>query len=469
MTTANSSSVLVWLRRDLRLGDHPALSFASTFTGVTPVFIWSPEDEGDWATGAASRWWLHHSLASLEKALATVGSRLVIRRGKALPALLELQRETGAQVVTWNEQVGPAFVRRDAAVRDALAARGTRVEVFRGATLRAPGEVVSGKGTPYEVFTPYWRSFLRDEVPAPLPPVRKLPSLPAELASVPLRELGLLPRTPWYQEMEAAWRIGEDAAKAKLQQFVARSVADYHQRRDVPSLPGTSRLSPHLHFGEISPRQIWAALAKTSGEGAETYRKELGWREFAHDLMFHQPATAGAPLRREFAAFPWRRDAKALRSWQQGMTGYPIVDAGMRELWATGWMHNRVRMIVASFLVKDLLLDWREGARWFWDTLVDADLANNTLGWQWAAGCGADAAPFFRIFNPVRQSESFDPSGAYIKRWVPELKRLSAAAVHAPWNAGLELDYPPPIVDHAAARDRALLTFDQVKRRARAR
>jgi deoxyribodipyrimidine photo-lyase len=467
MPAPSSSSVLVWLRRDLRLGDQPALSFASTFTCVTPVFIWSPEDEGEWTTGAASRWWLHHSLASLEKALAVVGSRLVIRRGRAVAELLELQRETGAEVVTWNEQVGPDFVRRDAAVQDALAARGTRVEVFRGGTLRAPGEVLSGKGTPYEVFTPYWRSFLRTEVPAPLPPVRKLPSVPAGLASVPLGELGLLPRTPWYQGMEAAWRIGEEAAKAKLRQFVARSVTDYHRRRDVPSLPGTSRLSPHLHFGEISPRQIWAALATTSGEGAETYRKELGWREFAHDIMFHQPATAGTPLRPEFAAFPWRRDARALRRWQQGLTGYPIVDAGMRELWATGWMHNRVRMIVASFLVKDLLLDWRQGARWFWDTLVDADLANNTLGWQWAAGCGADAAPFFRIFNPVRQSESFDPAGDYIKRWVPELKRLSAPGVHAPWNAGLKLDYPPPIVDHATARGRALMTFDQVKRRAR--
>lgn len=462
--SGTDGGVIVWLRRDLRLSDHPSFALAAEAAQVIPVFIWSPEDEGDWATGSASRWWLYHSLARLNDSLMKLGSRLVIRRGPSVRALLDLQRETGARRVVWNEQPGAAFRQRDTDVTTALRAQGVTVEVQHGATLRPPGQVLTGEGNHYQVFTPFWRSSLKHKVATPLPVPKQLPSVPRTLKSLSLDELELIPRITWYKGMEASWEIGEAAAQAKLQRFVAEWVHGYDTQRDIPSVLGTSRLSPHLHFGEISPRQVWHTLLKLPGNGAETYRREIGWREFAYDLLFHQPQTADHPLRAEFADFPWRDDQDGLRRWQQGMTGYPIVDAGMRELWTTGWMHNRVRMIVASFLVKDLLIDWRQGARWFWDTLVDADLASNTLGWQWAGGCGADAAPFFRIFNPVLQSEKFDANGEYIKHWVPELKHLKGKALHAPWTSHGKLDYPKPVVDHSAARERALQAFDRLKR-----
>ena len=393
-----------------------------------------------------------------------IGSRLVIRRGPAVRALLDLQRETGASTVVWNQQLGAANHKRDNEVEKALKAHNIRVEVFHGSTLRAPGQILTGDGNPYQVFTPFWRASLKHKVAAPLPAITRLPPVPTKIQSLGLAELALLPRIKWYEGMATTWTIGEQAAHAKLAAFVANPVHGYDKQRDIPSELGTSRLSPHLHFGEISPRQIWQAMLKLPGTGAETYRREIGWREFAYDLLYHQPQTADHPLRREYAEFPWRDDPGGLKRWQQGQTGYPIVDAGMRELWTTGWMHNRVRMIVASFLVKDVLVNWHDGARWFWDTLVDADLASNTLGWQWAGGCGADAAPFFRIFNPVLQSEKFDASWSYIKRWVPELTKLTGKALHAPWTVNTRVDYPKPVVDHAAARERALQAFDRLKR-----
>lgn len=457
--------MIVWFRRDLRLSDNPALSLAIQSSQVIPVFIWSPEDEDSWATGSASRWWLHHSLATLSRDLANIGSRLIIRKGSAVQELLKLQSETNATQIVWNAQVGAAATSRDSAVQKALQERGVKVAVLQGGTLFPAGSVLNGEGRHYQVFTPFWRAIQKQhKVAAPLPTIKKLPQVASNLFSLPLPDLGLMPRINWYQGMEKAWDVGEASAHRKLQDFAKQHIDAYDTQRDIPSVSGTSRLSPHLHFGEISPRQIWHALAALPGKGAETYRREIGWREFAYDLLYHQPHTSDQPLRKEFEAFPWLDDTKALRRWQQGLTGYPIVDAGMRELWATGWMHNRVRMIVASFLVKDLLISWHSGAQWFWDTLVDADLASNTLGWQWAGGCGADAAPFFRIFNPVLQSEKFDAAGSYIRRWVPELARLSGKSLHAPWTANQKVDYPAPIVDHAMARERALLAFDRIKR-----
>lgn len=417
----NAPVSLVWFRLDLRVADNPALAAAVRRGKVVPVFIWSPEEEQPWAPGAASRWWLHHSLAALTR---DIGG-LVIRRGPSLDALRQLRRETGATAVFWNRRYEPALVARDTKVEQALIADGLQVESFNSALLFEPGEIKTGSGGPYKVFTPFYRACLaadKNEKPAR----RAVPSLPHRCPqSLHLDDLFLLPKLDWARGFD--WQPGEAGALTALKRFAA---AKYWVDRDRPDLAGTSRLSPHLHFGEISPRQVWASVT------AEPYRRELIWREFAHHLLDHFPHTANAPLREEFGRFPWRDDPAALRAWQRGQTGFALVDAGMNELWTTGWMHNRVRMVAASFLIKDLLLPWQMGARWFWDTLVDADLANNTLGWQWVAGCGADAAPFFRIFNPATQAEKFDPAGDYIRRWVKETV--------------------PPILNHAAARERAL-------------
>jgi deoxyribodipyrimidine photo-lyase len=341
------------------------------------------------------------------------------------------------------------------------------VESFNAALLFEPWEVASQAGTPFRVFTPFWRACtLASDPPPPLPRPRALAAPRRWPSSSSLSSLGLLPSVDWTQGIRAAWTPGETGALARLAAFRRGGLPGYARRRDWPAEPGTSRLSPHLHFGELGPRQVWHAV---SGAAAAAYRRELGWREFSHHVLFHFPHTPLRPLRSEFAAFPWARAPGHLRAWQRGRTGYPIVDAGMRELWTTGYMHNRVRMIAASFLVKHLLQDWRAGARWFWDTLVDADLANNTMGWQWTAGSGADAAPYFRIFNPVLQGQKFDPQGRYVARWLPELARLPARFVHCPWEAPPELratvrGYAQPIVDHAAARARALAAFAEIRR-----
>jgi deoxyribodipyrimidine photo-lyase len=468
---------LVWFRHDLRLEDNPALHAARG--PVVPVYLWSPGEEGPWAPGSAGRVWLHGSLRALDGVLRERGLRLVIRTGEALEALRELIRETGATAVYWNRRHEPAVVRRDREVQSALRAEGVTAESFNGGLLFEPGEVMSKRGDPYKVFTPFYKACRALPEPAePFPAPRKLEPPGKWCKSAPLGELGLEPEIDWAGGIRETWRPGEAGAREQLQRFLAGGLADYAEERDRPDREGTSRLSPHLHFGEISPRMVWHAVKgaasrkRSRGKGAETYLKELCWREFAHHLLCHFPHTTDEPLREEFARFPWKEGGAGLRAWQRGWTGYPLVDAGMRQLWATGWMHNRVRMAAASFLVKDLLLPWQEGARWFWDTLVDADLASNTLNWQWAGGCGADAAPFFRIFNPVSQSEKFDPDGAYIRRWVSELARLPAPWVHKPWEApaeelrkaGVELGktYPEPIVDHAWAREEALKAFRSI-------
>ena len=430
------TTTIHWFRLDLRVADNPALVAASQSGGVVvPVFIWAPEEEAPWAPGAASRWWLHHSLAALDAELRKLGLRLIIRRGPTLTTLRALVRETGATAVVWNRRYEPVVRARDAQVQVALQADGRQAESFNSALLFEPAEIQTGSGGPYRVFTPFWRACLKRGIG--LSPERSLrPNGPKSWpASLKLGDLGLLPKPDWARGF--AWQPGSTGAAQELQRFVQTGLVEYKTGRDCPARVGTSRLSPHLHFGEISPRQVWAAA------GREDYRRQLVWREFAHHLLYHYPHTAEQPLRPEFKKFPWRKAAAELAAWQRGRTGFSLVDAGLRELWTTGWMHNRVRMVAASFLVKDLLIPWQTGARWFWDTLVDADLANNTLGWQWVAGCGADAAPFFRIFNPTTQAEKFDPDGKYISRWAPEPV--------------------PPIVDHSAARTRALAALQQLK------
>jgi deoxyribodipyrimidine photo-lyase len=473
-----TAPVLVWLRRDLRLADNPALLAAAELGGpVIPVFVWSPDEDGAWSTGAASRVWLHHSLSRLEDALRQRHTRLVVRSGDAGAALEELIVATGAREVYFNRRYAPAAVERDAKVETRLRARGATLRSFKSGLLFEPHEVLNRADKPYRVFTAFWK-----RCQARPPPAAAL-SEPGTLIapdrwpdSRPIAALGLLPDVDWTEGIRGAWRMGEAAARESLESFLDGAAADYAQRRDYPGGDGVSRLSPHLHFGELSPRQIWHAVREGVDAGAaQPFLRQLAWREFAHHLLFHFPHTTEAPLDERFAQFPWRRGGEGLHAWQRGRTGYPLVDAGMRELWTTGWMHNRARMVVASFLVKHLLVHWLEGARWFWDTLVDADLANNTLGWQWTAGCGADAAPFFRIFNPVAQGERFDADGRYVRRWVPALARLPNRWIHRPWEAppdvlaeaGVRLDenYPRPIVDHAAARARALDAWGRARER----
>lgn len=478
-----TSASLVWFRLDLRLADNPALQAAIQRGGpVIPIFIHAPEEEAPWQPGGASRWWLHQSLGVLETGLRAAGSKLVFRRGPSFVTLRDLADETGAGAVFWNRRYEPAVVARDAIIREALRARGLEAESFCGSVLHEPWTIQNQSGKPFQVFTPFWRHCLIRPAPAvPLPAPRKLMAPLRWPRSLLLAALALEPRIKWAEGMHAAWEPGAAGAHAQLKRFLATAVANYAADRNRPDHAGTSRLSPHLHFGEITPRQVWHAVrrhAEAKHIPEATWRTwqfltEIGWREFAHHLLYHFPRTPVEPLRADFKNFPWRPDATRLKAWQKGCTGYPIVDAGMRELWTTGWMHNRVRMIVASFLVKDLLLSWTEGVRWFWDTLVDADLAQNTLGWQWTAGCGADAAPFFRIFNPVSQGEKFDPCGDYVRRWCPELAKLPDEWLHQPWSAPPEIlaaaglrmgrEYPAPLVDHANARKLALEAFARIK------
>jgi deoxyribodipyrimidine photo-lyase len=474
---------ILWFRSDLRLADNPALEAALKRGGqVVPVFIWAPEEDGEWPPGAASKWWLHRSLEALAENLGKLGSPLVLRHGPTLDSLRTLAKETGATAVFWNRRYEPAIIARDARLKASLRAAGLEAESFNAALLHEPWTVQNQSGKPFQIFTAYWRHCLTKPDPAPLLRPPELLTGPSRRPkSLALVELDLQPEVQWDSGLRGAWRPGEANAAHQLHLFLSKAFDHYSTRRDRPDATGTSRLSPHLHFGEISPRQIWHALrcmAKRRKLPSPRWRgsqflAELGWREFAHHLLYHFPCTPTEPLRPEFTHFRWRKDPSWLRAWQRGRTGYPLVDAGMRELWATGWMHNRVRMVTASFLVKDLLLSWQEGARWFWDTLVDADLAQNTLGWQWTAGCGADAAPYFRIFNPVTQGEKFDPDGDYVRRWCPELAGLPAKYIQAPHRAPAEAlasarielgkTYPEPIVSHAIAREVALEAFERIK------
>lgn len=482
----SSSPVILWFQQDLRLRDNAALLTALTSgRAIIPVYILDDESEGHWRMGAASRWWLHHSLAALDASLRKRGSRLLLARGESLAVLRALCAESKAGAVYWNRRYEPAAIVRDKQIQSELTPAGVEAKSFNSALLFEPNTIANKQGRPFQVFTPYWRHCLaqpiQDEV---LLPVRAVLPAPEKWPqSRAFAELELLPNLNWADGFATAWSPGEEGAQKRLKEFLARKSADYDSARDRPDEDATSGLSAHLHFGEIGPRQIWAAaraLSQDSGvfplnNGVQRFLTEIGWREFAYHLLYHFPNTPDQPLREKFNEFPWATDPSGvkLRAWQRGLTGYPIVDAGMRQLWHTGWMHNRVRMVVASFLVKHLRLSWTHGAAWFWDTLVDADLASNTLGWQWSAGCGADAAPYFRIFAPVTQGEKFDPKGEYVRRWVPELAKLPPKFIHKPWEAPVEVlalagvnlgkNYPRPIVDHAKARAEALAAFKSLR------
>ncbi len=475
------SPIIVWFRQDLRINDNAALSAAAaTGLPVLPVYILDDDGPGAWKMGGASRWWLHHSLVALGSSLACLGAPLLLRHGASARTLCALARETGARAVLWNRCAEPYWQDQEAILRTQLAEAGIDSASFPGALLFDPDLVRSREGNPIKVFTPFWKACLaaaQPAVPTPAPTVlRGLEVLPPGDALVDWR---LLPTAPdWAGGLRTSWQPGEAGAQHRFETFLDRRLGAYGRLRNRPEPAATSQLSPHLHFGEISPRQVWHAvrlrmeMEPAACSGGESFLRELGWREFCQHVLIDQPEMPVLPLQRRFEKFAWVDDPAGLRAWQRGQTGYPIVDAGMRQLWQTGWMHNRVRMIVASFLVKDLLLPWQIGQQWFWDTLVDADLANNAGGWQWVAGCGTDAAPYFRIFNPVLQGEKFDPEGAYVRRWVPEIANLPNAWIHRPWQAppliaaeaGIRIGstYPCPLVDHFEARKRALAAFSRV-------
>lgn len=468
--------VIVWLRQDLRLADNPALNAAcESNRPLILLYVLDDATPGQWRMGGASRWWLHHSLRALARDVAKLGGTLVLRRGSGAVEAARLVEETGTRAIYWNRCYEPWATARDATLKEHFIASGVEARSFNAALLFEPWTVKTKSGEPFKVFTPFWRTCLSTGVQhAPLPAPKRLVVV-AKIASDALDDWKLAPRQPnWAAGFEAEWKPGERGAHQALTTFLDTKLGDYKEARDQLGQNATSRLSPHLHFGEISPLQAWHAAG--DGAGAEKFLSEIGWREFSYNLLFHRPTLPDRNWRASFDAFPWREDEDALEAWRRGRTGYPVVDAAMRELWTTGYMHNRARMVAASFLVKHLLIDWRHGAAWFWDTLVDADLANNSASWQWVAGCGADAAPYFRIFNPVAQGQRYDADGAYVRRWVPELARLSDATIHCPWeageaervSAGVELGrtYPAPIVDHAAARVRALAAFEAMSSKA---
>ncbi len=471
-------TAIVWFGSDLRLADHPALSAALTVhERIFPVFVWDPDSAGDWNEGAASRWWLHHSLVRLDESLRRRGSRLVIRRGDARRVIPRLAVEAGADTVYWCRRHQPDLRTRDRETAATLKEQGVTVRVTGGHVLFEPDAIATQSGQSYRVFTPFWRAALgvANAIQMPEPAPEKLPAVNDTLASENIDELGLLPQIAWDGGLKARWTPGEAGAQQRIEEFLDADVQAYAEQRNRGDHAGSSSLSPHLAWGEISPRQVWWLVRQAeAGAGGEAYLREIGWREFSYHLLWHFPDSVTRPLDPRFEGFEWRDDPEALERWQRGQTGIPLVDAGMRELWHTGWMHNRLRMVVASFLTKNLLIPWQEGSRWFWDTLVDADLANNTQGWQWTAGCGADAAPYFRIFNPVKQAEKADPEGHYVRRWIPELTRLPDKYLQQPWQApanvlkeaGVELgcDYPEPIVDLLVSRRRALEHFDRIKR-----
>lgn len=477
---------LLWFREDLRLADNPALHAAAAAKHpLLAIFVLDTGGSGPRARGGAARWWLHHSLAALETDLKAKGVPLHLFAGDAGRLVPAIAKASGSESVFWNRRYDGPGRRQDDRIADALRKEGCTVETFNGRLLAEPDTLRTKAGTAFRVYTPFWRALEAHGEPSrPLPAPRRLKaaSLPRTAPKpAALDALALLPRKPdWAGGLRETWTPGERSAAKRLRRFANDVLDDYAAGRDVPAQDATSRLSPALAFGELSPRQIWHAAHHALAEGeasatnVEKLSKELAWREFSCHLLFHHPDLAKKNFNARFDGFPWAsRTAAHLHAWQKGETGYPIVDAGMRQLWQTGWMHNRVRLIAGSFLVKHLLIDWRKGEEWFWDTLCDADPANNSQNWQWVAGSGADAAPYFRIFNPVLQGARFDPDGTFVKRFVPELARIPARFIHRPWQApddilekasvALGKTYPKPIVDHDAARRRALAAFAQVK------
>lgn len=472
--------VIVWFRKDLRLSDNHALSAAAASgKPVIPLYIRDTQTAQNGPLGAAQGWWLHHSLEALAAAIKACGNALILRSGKPAEVLSDIAGETGADTIYWNRRYDPDGVSTDGPVKQAFQKDGLTVQSFAGQLLHEPSKHLTKGGTPFKVYTAFWKALETEGEPdEPIGRPDNIPALTKTPASEALADWDLLPSKPdWASTFAEVWTPGEAAACERLDTFIDEGLVGYKSARDLPGKSGTSLMSPHLALGEISPAAIWH---KTRGLGRSvptddlvTFRKELVWREFSYHLLFHNPDLARENLNKRFDDFPWANDEKAFSAWTRGETGYPIVDAGMRQLWRHGYMHNRVRMIAASFLIKDLMIDWRRGERWFRDTLVDADPASNSASWQWVAGSGADAAPFFRVFNPVLQGEKFDPDGDYVRSFVPELEELDAKYIHRPFEApekvleaaGISLGttYPEPIVNHASARDRALAAFNTIK------
>ncbi len=465
---------ILWFRQDLRLHDNPALiAAAKSGANILPIFILDDDNAGTWKKGGASRWWLHHSLDALNQSL---GGKLRFFKGDAKDIIPQLAKEISAENIYWNRCYEPWRIARDTEIKQHLKDDGINAHSFNGSLLFEPHKVLKDDDTPYRVFTPYYRKGCLGKQPAPRAPQNAPTSLnlSEHACGIQLDALELLPTIPWDTDMQRLWQPGEDGAAKRLAHFLEHGLSNYKEGRDRPDMENISRLSPHLHHGEISPNHAWyAAQHATLEQGCEKdgdhFLSELGWREFSYYLLYHFPTLPTENFQPKFDGFGWNKNDSWLQAWQRGQTGYPIVDAGMRQLWQTGWMHNRVRMIVGSFLIKDLLIDWRDGEAWFWDTLLDADLASNSASWQWVAGSGADASPYFRIFNPITQGEKFDPNGDYVRQYVPELAKLGNKYIHKPWEASSDIlegscvrlgkDYPHPLVDHKEARDEALLRF----------
>lgn len=467
------TKTIVWFRQDLRLNDNPALTAACKNSGIIPVFIL---DENDRELGAASKWWLHHSLTALSENLGG----LILRKGDPMIILQSLIQETGADAIYWNRGYEPHIVERDTEIKSTLNNDGIDAQSFNGSVVREPWEIETGSGGPYKVYTPFWKANLKKGIPDSINAPEKISLSSISGLGEVLDDWDLLPNNPdWTKGWDALWTPGETGAQMRLDEFLQEDIKGYGELRNRPDLPNVSRLSPHIHFGEVSPRQICEKSYDRKSEisdyadDLDKFVAEIGWRDFANHLLFHFPEIPTKNWKPAFDDYPWRDNTDDLKAWQKGMTGYPMVDAGMRELWHTGYMHNRIRMLVGSFLVKHLQLHWSHGEAWFWDTLVDADLANNTSSWQWISGSGADAAPYFRIFNPISQGPKFDPKGEYVRKWCPELSELPDNLIHRPHEAtqmelraaGIELGktYPAPMVDHKQAREAALAGYEAVK------
>ena len=469
----NEEIAIYWFRQDLRLEDNPALWDAVKQGPVLPIYILDDENAGEYAMGGASRWWLHHSLLSLKKSLE---ENLSFYRGNPLDVLSKITACFNVKAVFWNRCYEPWQIERDTKIKEFLKSKSIEVQSRNASLLWEPWNIKKKDGTPYQVFTPFYRKgCLNYDAPRePLSAPEQVKYFYDDQGSISIDQLRLLPKIRWDKQLEPHWQIGEKGAQQCFQTFMDRGLAHYKDGRNFPAQSYVSRLSPYLHFGEISPHQIWHRLQRIgSDKNIDHFFSELGWREFSYNQLYHHPQLPKKNLQAKFDIFPWNKDDTLLRAWQRGKTGVPMVDAGMRELWQTGYMHNRVRMIAASFLVKNLRLHWHDGERWFWDTLVDADLANNSASWQWVAGCGADAAPYFRIFNPVTQGQKFDSAGSYVRKFVPEIGGLPDKYLFSPWEApkdvlqssNLELGntYPYPIVDLKASREAALEAFQSLK------